>query len=378
VNFERRTVLKAAALSVCASALGRVAARAADPPAMPESAGESGPGALRRGMLGFMLGHEQFRVPELVELGVAAERAGFDLIAASDHFQPWQANEGHSGEAWVTLAALGQRTSRVWMGTTVTCPTLRYPPAVVAEAFASLAWLTPGRVFLGVGSGEALNEEAATGQWPQWAERSERLVEATDVIRRLWTGEPVDHRGKYYAVDAKLYDPPPHPIPILMAGNSGKALERCGRYADGLITDPGTWKRHRARFEAGAKAAGKNPADMPVLVEQFVTVGTRDDAARAAELWRFLPKAFKSYFEIRDPQAIEARATAELPIEKVIADWIVSPDPAEHAEKIAALFRAGATIVNVHSGQPDQKRVIELYGREVLPKVAPRAAASAV
>jgi F420-dependent hydroxymycolic acid dehydrogenase len=376
MDLDRRAILKAAALSAAASALGRAAARAADRPVMPESAGESGPGALRRGMIGFMLGHEQFRVPELVDFGVAAERAGFDLIAASDHFQPWQANEGHSGEAWVTLAALGQRTSRVWMGTTVTCPTLRYNPAVVAEAFASLAWLTPGRVFLGLGSGEALNEEAATGQWPKWPERSERLVEATDVIRRLWTGEPVQHRGKYYAVDAKLYDAPPHPVPILMAGNSGKALERCGRYADGLITDPGTWKRHRAKFEAGAKAAGKNPADMPVLVEQFVTVGSREDAAKAADLWRFLPKAFNTYFDIRDPKAIEDRAAAELPIDEVIADWIVSADPAEHAEKIASLFRAGATIVNVHSGQADQKSVIEFYGREVLPKVAPRAAAA--
>ena len=370
MNLERRTVLKAAAFSAAASALGRVAARGLE--AMPESAGESGPGALRRGMLGFMLGHEQFRVPELVDFGAAAERAGFDLIAASDHFQPWQDNEGHSGEAWVTLAALGQRTTRVWMGTTVTCPTLRYHPAVVAEAFASLAWLTPGRVFLGLGSGEALNEQAATGQWPKWPERSERLVEATEVIRKLWTGEPVQHRGKYYAVDAKLYDPPPHPIPILMAGNSGKALERCGRYADGLITDPGTWKRHRAKFEAAAKAAGKNPAEMPVLIEQFVTVGTREDAARAAELWRFLPNAFKTYFEIRDPKAIQDLATAELPIEKVIADWVVSPDPGVHVDKIAELFRSGATIVNVHSGQADQKSVIDFYGRQVMPKLPGR------
>ena len=126
--------------------------------------------------VGFQLAHEQFTVPELVELGIAADQAGFDLLAVSDHFQPWQANEGHSGQAWITMSAIGQRTQRIRMGTTVTCPTFRYNPGVVAEAFASLSLLYPGRVFLGIGSGEALNEEAATGVWPKWPERSERLV----------------------------------------------------------------------------------------------------------------------------------------------------------------------------------------------------------
>jgi len=362
-----RNALAAAAASAGASAMTRNVPRALARLLDGEAA--SG-GVLRSGMIGFMLAHEQFRVPELVDLGAAAERAGFDLIAASDHFQPWQNNEGHSGEAWVTLAALGQRTQRVWMGTTVTCPTLRYPPAVVAEAFASLSWLTPGRVFLGLGSGEALNEEAATGQWPAWTERSERLVEATGIIRELWTGRNVRHRGTYYTVNARLYDPPPVPVPILMAGNSAKALRRCGQYADGLITDPGTWKRHRSEFVAGARAGGRDAARMPVLIEQFVTVGTPDDARAAAELWRFLPRAFKTYFNVRDPQAIEDRANAEIPLERVIADWVVSPDPQVHIERVTALFRDGATIVNIHSGQADQRRVIDFYGSEVLPAVA--------
>ena len=128
-------------------------------------------------MVGFMLAHEQFPVPDLVKLGVAAEQAGFDLVATSDHFQPWQANERHAGQAWVTMAALGERTKRIWTGPTVTCPTFRYNPAVVAEAFASLNLLYPGRIFLGIGSGEALNEQVAIGSWPKWPERSERLVE---------------------------------------------------------------------------------------------------------------------------------------------------------------------------------------------------------
>ena len=146
--------------------------------------------------IGFQLAHEQFKVPELVELGIAADQAGFDLLAVSDHFQPWQENEGHSGQAWITMSAIGQKTKRIRMGTTVTCPTFRYNPAVVAEAFASLSLLTPGRIFLGVGSGEALNEEAATGSWPKWTERSERLVEATDIIRKLWTRSAGGSLGK--------------------------------------------------------------------------------------------------------------------------------------------------------------------------------------
>jgi F420-dependent hydroxymycolic acid dehydrogenase len=183
-------------------------------------------------------------VPQVIDVGVAAEQAGFDLLATSDHFQPWQANEGH-GEAWGTLGALSQRTQRVWMGTTVTCPTFRYNPAVVAEAFATLDSLAPGRVFLGIGSGEALNEQAATGSWPKWPERSERLVEATDVIRQMWTGKQVAHQGKYYNVNARLYDRPEKTIPLLMAANGPKAMRRAGQYADGLVTDPKTWKEHK-------------------------------------------------------------------------------------------------------------------------------------
>jgi F420-dependent hydroxymycolic acid dehydrogenase len=201
--------------------------------------------------VGFQLAHEQFRVSELVELGIAADEAGFDLLAVSDHFQPWQANEGHSGQAWVTMSAIGQRTKRIRMGTTVTCPTFRYNPGVVAEAFASLSLLYPGRVFLGIGSGEALNEEAALGSWPKWPERSERLVEAAEIIRKLWGGEQIDHQGKYYKLNARLYDPPSKPIPLLMAGNGPKAMHRCGQYADGLITDPKTWKEHKPEFQEG-------------------------------------------------------------------------------------------------------------------------------
>lgn len=315
-----------------------------------------------------MLAHEQFPVAELVQLGALASRSGFHLLATSDHLQPWQANEGHVGEAWVTLGALGAQAARSWMGTTVTCPTLRYNPAVVAEAFATLGNLYPGRIFLGVGSGEAINEQAATGLWPKWQERWDRLIEAMSVIRKLWTGQQVSHKGTYYTVDAKLYDPPAPPIPLLAAANGRKSMRLAGQHADGLITDPETWKSHKSEWEEGARSAGKNPAELPVLVEQYVVVGDAAEARQAAELWRFGPKAFKGYYDIPDPARIQERAEAEVPLEKVIAGWAVGTDPALHIDKVRELFDSGVSIVNVHSGQPDQRRVIEFYAANVLPK----------
>ena len=319
-------------------------------------------------LIGYMLAHEQFAVPELVTLGEAAARAGFGLLATSDHLQPWQANEGHCGQAWITMASLGERAQPAWIGPTVTCPTLRYNPAVVAEAFSSLALLYPGRVFLGVGSGEALNEQAAIGSWPRWSERWERLVEAIGIIRALWSGQPVAHRGKYYAVEAKLYDPPPQPIPILTAANGRKSMRLAGQHGDGLITDPLTWKQFKSEWEGGARDAGKNPGEMPVLVEQFVVVGDQQDAQQAAEFWRFLPKAFKKFYNIPDPAEIERRAEGELPLGQVYNEWPIGTDPANHIDAITKLFDSGATIVNIHSGQPDQQKVIEFYGRSILPK----------
>jgi TAT-translocated FGD2 family F420-dependent dehydrogenase len=319
--------------------------------------------------IGFMLSHEQFRAPELVDLADRATAAGFGLLATSDHFQPWQANEGHSGLAWVTMGALGERVRSAWIGTTVTCPTLRYHPAIVAEAFATLSQLYPGRVFLGVGSGEALNEQAATGQWPAWSERWERLAEAIDIIRKLWSGQRVSCKGKYYELDGMLYDPPARPIPLLTAANGPRAMRLAGMHGDGLITDPNTWKQHKSEWEKGAREAGQDPAAMPVLVELFVVVGAENEAEKSAELWRFIPKAFKKYHNNPDPADIQRHAEVDLPLEKVYRDWVVGTDPERHAKAIAELFDSGATIVNIHSGQPDQKKVIDFYGESVLPEL---------
>jgi TAT-translocated FGD2 family F420-dependent dehydrogenase len=343
---SRRHVLKSALLTAVCAGLP-----AGPGMATPGSRASTGPTTLSKGMVSFMLAHEQFSVPELIRLGVAAEGAGFDLVSTSDHFQPWQANERHAGQAWVTLGALGQRTQRLWMGPTVTCPTLRYNPAVVAEAFATLSALYPGRIFLGLGSGEALNEQAATGAWPPWRERWDRLIEAVDIIRHLWSGQPLQHKGAHYTVEGRLYDPPAQPIPLLLAANGPKAMGLAGAHGDGLITDPQTWKQHKSEWEKGARSAGKDPATMPVLVEAFVVVGDQHEAQAAAKLWNFIPKAFKGYQNIPDPAQIEQRAQSELPLPKVYGDWTVSSNPDAHVQTIQKLLDSGVTIVNIHSGQ---------------------------
>jgi TAT-translocated FGD2 family F420-dependent dehydrogenase len=327
-----------------------------------------GTSGLRKGMIGFVLAHEQFTVPDLIRGGALASRSGFQLLATSDHLQPWQANEAHSGLAWITLGAMGAQAPEVWMGTSVTCPTLRYNPSVVAEAFATLSHLYPGRIFLGLGSGEALNEQAATGVWPAWEERWDRLAEAISVIRQLWTGKQVSHKGTYYTVNAKLYDPPAAPIPLFTAANGRKSMRLAGQHGDGLITDPLTWKNFRPEWEKGARDAGKDPDQMPVMVEHFVVVGDETDALLAAEQWRFIPNAFKGYFNVRDPAEIQRRAEAEVQLDDLIKQWPASTDPAEHIAAIRELFDSGVSIVNIHSGQADQAKVIEFYAAKVLPE----------
>jgi TAT-translocated FGD2 family F420-dependent dehydrogenase len=325
----------------------------------------------RRPRFYFTLSHEQFPVPDLIEFGVAAERAGFDGISTSDHFQPWQDNQGHAGLAWVTLAALARATSHLEFGTSVTCPAYRYQPAVVAEAFASLSLLAPGRVYLGAGAGEALNEVAACGGWGDYDERADRLVEAVRVIRALWTGEYVEHQGRYYRVRGRLYDPPARPIPLYIAAAGEHSLRIAGRDGDGLIAGGETVKdaEMRGAFEAAARAAGKDPGTLPIMVEHYVVVGAEDAVERWAPLWRFLPRAWaENILYDPDPRSIQRKAE-DVPLEETTSTWAIGPDPETHVRKVQELLDAGASLVTIHSPQPDQQGVIEFFGREVLPRL---------
>jgi TAT-translocated FGD2 family F420-dependent dehydrogenase len=294
------------------------------------------------------------------------------MLWTSDHIHPWQDNQGHAGHAWITLAALGQRTQRIPFGTGVTCPTYRYHPSVVAHAFASLGVLYPGRVFLGVGSGEALNEQAATGEWGDYEERAGRFVEAVELIRKLWQGEPVTHNGTYYqTVGLKLYDIPQTPVPLYMAAEGPKSMRLAGIHSDGLITDAKSaiQQEMRQAFAEGAREAGKNPDNIPIHAELFVYVGEQQEAQNVAKQWRFLPKAWSDYVNVPDPREIDRRAQQEVPIEDVLSMWTVSSDPEAHVSKLQELIDGGVTDIYVHAGNEDQMKAIQFYRDEVLPKV---------
>lgn len=322
--------------------------------------------------IGFVLSHEQFPAPRLLDLGVAAERAGFDMLWTSDHFHPWMHNQGHASQAWITLAALGQRTERIAFGTGVTALSYRYNPAIVAQAFASLDILYPGRVFLGVGTGEAVNEEAATGEWDEWDHRAGRMVESIQLIRRLWNGEWVTHDGDYYKLqNAHLYDQPTQPIPIYVSAMGPQAMALAGEHGDGLVTDSSkaTDQELLKPYEDAARAAGKNPDTMPKLAELFVHVGSKEDAKQAADMWRFIPNAWSDYVEVADPREIRRRAEQEVDLDEVIQMLTVGSDPQTHIDKLQKLIDGGVSHIFVHSGQEDQESVIEFFGREVLPKL---------
>jgi len=279
--------------------------------------------------VGFVLAHEQFPAPRLVEFGQSAEGAGFDELWTSDHFHPWQDNQNHAGQAWVTLAALGQRTRRVPFGTGVTCPSFRYRPTIVAQAFASLGVFYPGRVFLGVGSGEALNEVPSGGGWASVHERSERLAEAVQLIRKLWTGGWISHDGPYYPIqNARIYDLPSQPVPIYIAASGEHGVRRAGELGDGWITDVNTFKdeKMRSAFFEGARSAGKDPAALRVLVEAFVVVGGQAEAEEAAQMWRFIPIGFKEFIDEPDPRKIEHGAEQKLSTRDVYSKWVVAEE----------------------------------------------------
>ncbi len=322
-------------------------------------------------LIGYQAAHEQFTAQDLVELGVLAEDAGFEAFVASDHFAPWMDNQGHAGLAWLTLAALGQRTRRILLGTGVTCPTYRYNPAIVAQAFATLDGMYPGRIFLGVGTGEALNEVPTGGGWEPYRERAARLREAITLTRRLWTGEWVSFKGEFYTLDeAKLYDKPNNPVPIYVAASGPKTARLAGELGDGLITVGGThserFDRVQTAFVEGAVSASKDAASMPRLCELYVVAGDEKEALEGAELWRH-HGGLKGILDIADPREILRLAREKVEPRDVIGRWVVGRDPEVHIEALRQLGERGFTHVTVHSPQADQRGFIEFYGSKVLP-----------
>ena len=324
--------------------------------------------------LGYKASAEQFGPRELLELAVHAERAGLDAVAVSDHFQPWRHTTGHSPNAPVWLGALGQATQRVTMSTSVLTPTMRYHPAVVAQAFATLGSLYPGRVELGVGTGEALNETPATGApWPSGRERRRRLAEAVALIRRLWSEERVTFEGEHYRTRlATVYDRPDPPVPIYVSASGPLAARLAGRIGDGFICTSGKpLELYRELLDAladGAEQAGRDGDALPRMIEIKVSYDRDLDAARrACEWWAALALSGEQKSGVEDPLEMERLADANL--ERAHTRFIVTDDPEECVEPIRPYVELGFGELFFHAPGPDQRRFLDQFSADVLPRL---------
>ncbi|MFT2817619.1 glucose-6-phosphate dehydrogenase (coenzyme-F420) [Leifsonia sp. A12D58] len=327
--------------------------------------------------LGVKASAEQFAPRELVELGVMAEEHGFDSVTVSDHFQPWRHNGGHAPFSIAWMTAVGERTSRIQIGTSVMTPTFRYNPAVVAQAFATMGCLYPGRVFLGVGTGEALNEIATgfVGEWPDFKERFARLREAVTLMRELWNGDRVDFDGEYYHTKgASIYDVPEGGIPVYVAAGGPTVARYAGRAGDGFICTSGKGmelytEQLLPAVAEGAEKAGRDINDIDRMIEIKISYDT--DPAVALENTRFwapLSLTPEQKHSIDDPIEMEAAADA-LPIEQVAKRWIVASDPDEAVAQIKPYIDAGLNHLVFHGPGADQKRFLDLFERDLAPRL---------
>jgi coenzyme F420-dependent glucose-6-phosphate dehydrogenase len=329
--------------------------------------------------LGYKASSEQFGPRELLEFGCRAEALGFDSVFISDHFQPWKHTDGHAPYSFAWLAALGARTNRVVMGTSVATPTFRYHPSVVAQAVGTLGAMFPERIVLGVGTGESLNEVPATAmQWPAFAERSERLREAITLMRQLWREERVTFDGKYYkTASATVYDRPERQVPIWIAAAGPTAATMAGQLGDGFICTSGKKPElYRETLlpnvDKGLRESGRASDAIERMIEVKVSFDT--DRTRALEdtrHWAALALSPDEKVGVEDPLEMERLANA-LPLERAASRWIVSSDPDEQVERIAPYVELGFRHLVFHAPGPDQARFLELYSKQVLPKLRKR------
>lgn len=326
---------------------------------------------------GYKASAEQFGPRALLDLSLEAERRGFDVVAVSDHFQPWRHHGGHSPAVLPWLGALATASERVVIGTSVLTPTLRYQPAVIAQAFATLGCLAPGRVFLGVGTGEAMNETPVTGDaFPPVKERRLRLAEAVRLMRALWEGERVDFAGDYYRTEkATVYDRPDEPVPVFIAASGPLAARLAGRAGDGLIVTSGKrpelYEELTAAAGEGAEQGGREPGAVGRMIEVKVSYDRDPDYARdACRWWAALALTGEEKSGIEDP--IEMERTADAAADRAHTRFIVSADPDAVVDGIAPYVELGFTRLVFHFPGDDQRRQVDAFCADVLPRLRDR------
>jgi len=331
--------------------------------------------------LGYKASAEQFNPRDLVEYAVEAEAHGFESVTVSDHFQPWRHEGGHAPFSLAWMAAVGERTKTVQIGTSVLTPTFRYNPAVVAQAFATMGCLYPGRIMLGVGSGEALNE-IATGfrgageqDWPEFKERFARLRESVKLMRQLWTEDRVDFQGEYYSTHgASIYDRPDMPIPVYIAAGGPMVARYAGRAGDGFICTSGKGmdlytEKLIPSVQEGADAVGRDAGQIDHMIEIKLSYDTSyDTALENTRFWAPLALSKEQKHDITDPVEMEKAADA-LPIEQIASRFIVGADPDAVVAEIKKYIDAGLNHLVFHGPGHDQRRFMELFERDLAPRL---------
>jgi len=319
---------------------------------------------------------EQFAPQEVVGLTATAERHGFSGCMAADHFQPWVPQQGQAAFVWNVLTAVGERTQGD-LGPGVTCPSFRFHPALVAQAAATLEAMYPGRSWLGVGSGEALNEHVVGGYWPEAGERSLRMFEAVELIKKLFdaslAGKDVKHAGRFFTMEtARLWTMPEVAPPVLVATAGPINAKKTGRFADGIITVGAPLEKIGGlfdRFAEGAREAGKDPDTMPKVLQLHLSWDETDEQALANAMTEWpnggmkFPKA-----DIRSPFDFEQMAKLVRP-EDFEGRMVISADPDVHRAAIQKYVDLGFDRVYLHNVGRNQERWIEVFGRDVLPKL---------
>jgi len=313
--------------------------------------------------VGYALSSEEHPARALVAQAVAAERAGFDGLWISDHYHPWNDEQGQSPFVWAVIGAIAQATERLPLTTGVTCPTVRIHPAVIAQAAATAATMMPGRFSLGVGSGEALNEHILGDRWPAAAVRLEMLEEAVEVIRALWKGDVVTRQGRHYTVDrARVYSRPDTPPPILVSGFGPAATRLAGRIGDGYCATTPDADLLRLFDASGGEGKPKHGSLKVCWAEDEETARRSvhrlwPNGALPGELAQELPTAAHS-------EQASTLVTEEMAAEKAVC----GPDPERHAQAIQSYFDAGYTEVYVTQIGPDQDGFFTFYQKEILPR----------
>jgi G6PDH family F420-dependent oxidoreductase len=320
---------------------------------------------------GYALSSEEHAPNDLIRHARLAEDAGFEFALISDHFHPWIDRQGHSPFVWSVLGGIANATTKLKVGTGVTCPTIRIHPAIIAQAAATTAAMMPGRFFLGVGTGENLNEHVLGDRWPDWDVRARMLVESIEVMRELWTGEITSHEGEFYEVEnARIYTLPDDPIDIMVAASGPRAAELAGEIGDGLIAT-GPEKELIEKFDGAGQASG---AKRPHYAQ--VTVCWDRDEAKARkiahEMWPTAGIPGEATQELPNPAHFEQ--LAKIVTEDMIAERVVcGPDVDRHVEGLQTYIDAGFDHVYVHQIGPNQEDFIEAYAHDVLPKLGPKA-----